>query len=58
MWAVLGSMAAVGAAVVLALLRAKTELEAWEGEKWNRDEHEYPARPTGEPSPRAGLDDD
>ena len=54
MWAALGAVAAV----VVALVRLKSMFEASEGEQWKWDEHEYPARPTGRPSPRAGLDDD
>ena len=52
-WAGLGAIVAV----VVALIRLKTLFEASEGERWNWDKHEYPARPTGEPSPRTGLDD-
>jgi hypothetical protein len=26
-------------------------------EEWNWEEHEYPARPTGRPSPRTGDDE-
>lgn len=54
MWAVLGT---IGTTVGLGALGLFTSWWMFGRDEWNWEQHEYPARPTGEPSPRAGLDD-
>lgn len=51
--------AALGTAGLIALGAFAAYLRFWTVHRrdWNWDEYEHPARPTGRPSPRAGLDE-
>lgn len=52
-------LAVLSAIGVLALVGLSLYLRVWlpHRQQWEWDEYEYPARPTGGPSPRVGLDD-